>query len=63
MTSDSPQSAHATLSAGENVELDVDARLTTRGLLAIAALVCGILLSTSVLVATATRRGAGAARE
>ena len=49
------QTARATIRIGRAVELDAQADLSTAGLIGIAMLVSGILLSTSVIVGTAIR--------
>lgn len=54
---DHSQSARASVKVGRLFELEAEANLTTGGLLAITVLVSGILLSTTVLVATAVREG------
>lgn len=54
---DDRQFARATLEIGKAVRMHVEASLTTKGLLGITVLVSGILLSTSVLVATSIREG------
>lgn len=51
------QMARATLELGKALKLQAEANLTPKGLLSIGVLVSGILLSTSVLVATAIRHG------
>ncbi len=54
---DDRQLARVTVEFGKAVRMHAEASLTTRGLLGIGVLVSGILLSTSVLVATAIREG------
>ena len=60
---DERQLARATLEIGKAVRMHAEVSLTTRGLLGIGVLVSGILLSTSVLVATAIREGRQARAE
>ena len=54
---DDRQLARVTVEFGKAVRMHAEASLTTRGLLGIGVLVSAILLSTSVLVATAIREG------
>lgn len=51
------QTARSLLRFGKRVKLTAQVDVTAAGLLSIGALVCGILLSTSVLVGTAIRDG------
>lgn len=51
------QLTRVTVEVGKAVRMHAEASLTTKGLLGIGVLVSGILLSTSVLVATAIRDG------
>ncbi|WP_347303868.1 hypothetical protein V5740_04410 [Croceibacterium sp. TMG7-5b_MA50] len=51
------QSGRVSLRLGRHVGLEVDVRLTSRGILAIGGLVSGILLSTAVLVAVSMQEG------
>lgn len=54
---DERQLARVTVELGKAVRMHAEASLTAKGLLGIGVLVSGILLSTSVLVATAIREG------
>lgn len=49
------QTANAMLRLGRHTKLKADVDVSTAGLLSITVLVCGILLSTTVLVAYAIR--------
>ena len=51
------QTGELSLRLGKNAGLDLKLRLTTRGVLAVAALVSSILLSTAVLVGVAVDQG------
>lgn len=51
------EQAQVSLRFGDRAGLRMDARMTPAGLLAIGAMVSGILLSTAVLVGTALRAG------
>jgi len=51
------QSGELSLRLGKNAGLDLRLKLTTGGILAVAALVSSILLSTAVLVGTAVHEG------
>ena len=54
---DDRQTAHAKMEIGKALRLSAKTDVTVAGLLAVTVLVSGILLSTSVLVATAVREG------
>jgi len=51
------QTARTVVRLGRRVKLTAEVDVTPAGLLSIGALVCGILLSTTVLVGTAIREG------
>jgi len=51
------QTARTLVRLGRRVKLTAEVDVTPAGLLSIGALVCGILLSTTVLVGTAIREG------
>jgi hypothetical protein len=51
------QTARSVIRLGKAVKLTAEVDVTAAGLLSIGALVCGILLSTTVLVGTAIREG------
>jgi hypothetical protein len=53
------QSARGLIRLGKHVRLRADVDVTPAGLLSITVLVCGILLSTTVLVGTAVRDSRG----
>ena len=53
------QTASSLIRLGRHVRFRADVDVTPAGLLGITVLVCGILLSTSVLVATAIRESRG----
>ena len=54
---DDHQFARASIEFGRAVKLQAEAKLTTAGILAVTALVSGILLSTARLVAVSVREG------